>query len=206
MKSNITHCPFCGCSIDAEFAAFAPAPPVQLLEADLELLLESSLMDAFPSDDFRLAADPESAGDIVQHVKNGGGDPCGSVVWRPCADRVWHPDPVKRLEVQVQGINKAQCVLVSPMLPKSAKPFLLVGNVWVAEPEAAVALGVCLRLALIHLNVALGPTPSLADTTQAVCRYLEGSSFRDSVGAVIANYLSSRSLSAAALMGTVHLN
>lgn len=206
MKSNITHCPFCGCSIEAESSASAPVPPVQLVEADLELLLESSLMDAFPSDDFRLAADPESAGDIVQHVKNGGCDPCGSVVWKPCANRVWHLDPVKRLEAQVQGIYRAQCVLVSPVLPKSAKPFLLVGNVWVAEPEAAVALGVCLRLALIHLTGALTPTSSLADTTQAVCRYLESSSFRNSVGAVIANYLSSRSFSTEALMGTVHLN
>jgi hypothetical protein len=150
-----------------------------------ELELESMLRAKFPFDSIEPVPKGEFGADIVQVVKNQGGQPSGTILWEIKRTRNWSDGWLMKLREDQRAAKAEICVLVSNVLPKGVETFDIVDGVWIAHPRCALPVAAVLRNTMLQIALARQVSDGQQSKTEMVYQYLTGPRFRQRVEAIV---------------------
>ncbi|HIC05147.1 MAG TPA: DUF2130 domain-containing protein [Nitrospirales bacterium] len=150
-----------------------------------ELELEELLATKFPLDQIRPVPKGEHGGDVVHHVVNPLGQPCGTILWESKRTKNWSDGWLVKLRHDQRAAKAEVSVIVSQVLPKGMETFGLVDRVWITHPRAALPVAVTLRHSLIEIMAARKASEGQQTKTEMVYEYLTGPRFRLRVQAIV---------------------
>lgn len=151
----------------------------------LELDIQAALERQFPQDVIEPIARGVRGADLVQQVRNGVLQPCGSIVWECKNTKNWQPAWIGKLKEDQRACGAALAVILTVALPPGIRDFGLIDGVWVASRGAWPALAVALREQLIEVARARKASVAMAENMEALYRYLAGEGFRHRVQALV---------------------
>lgn len=151
----------------------------------LELDIQAALERQFPWDEIRPVPKGASGADMIQEVRSGAGQPCGSIVWETKNTKHWQPAWLAKLKDDTRAVGGSIPVLVSVALPESIREFGLIEGVWVASPRAWPALAVALREQLVQVAFAHAAGEGKNEKMEVLYRYLAGEQFRAKVQGIV---------------------
>lgn len=151
----------------------------------LELDLESRLCKQFPHDDIRPVPKGMRGADLVQEVRNPGGQSCGAIIWEAKNTRHFQPAWIDKLKQDQRAVGASLAVLVSAALPADVRDFDRIDGVWVVSLGVWPALAVALREQLVQVAFARAASEGRQDKMALIYRYLSGDEFRHRVEAIV---------------------
>jgi hypothetical protein len=151
----------------------------------LELDLQAALERQFPHDLIQPVPKGARGADLIQEVRNGALQPCGSIIWETKNTRHWQPAWLGKLKEDQRGARANLAVLVSVALPEQFGEFGQVDGVWVASLRAWPALALALREQLIQVAFAHAASSGKQEKMEFLYRYLAGDQFRQRVQGIV---------------------
>lgn len=151
----------------------------------LELDIQAALERQFPQDAIRPVPKGVRGADLVQEVRNGAAQACGSIVWETKNTKHWQPAWLDKLKEDQRAVGANLAVLVSVALPEGIGEFGQVDDVWVASLRAWPALAVALREQLIQVAFAHAASEGKHEKMELLYRYLAGDQFRQRVQGIV---------------------
>lgn len=151
----------------------------------LELDLQAELERRFPHDVIRPVPKGVRGADLVQEVRNGALQPCGTIIWETKNTRHWQPAWIAKLKEDQREAKASLAVLVSVTLPEGFGEFGQVEGVWVASLRVWPALAVALREQLIQVAFAHAASEGKHEKMELLYRYLAGEQFRARIQGIV---------------------
>lgn len=143
----------------------------------LEIDLEESLIQAFPTDSIEPVAKGTKGGDIVQVVKNSMGKIAGSILWETKRAK-WSPSWLPKLREDARKVGASSSILVSEDLPKEVKSFGFVDGILVTSYSYSISLAVLVRRGIMQTAAAKSAAENKDETLEMVYQYLQSDAFR----------------------------
>jgi hypothetical protein len=153
----------------------------EVLELDIQAALEAR----FPRDAIKPVPKGARGADLIQEVRNGAGQACGSIVWETKNTKHWQPAWLDKLKEDQRAVAANLAVLVSVALPEGMGEFGQVDGVWIASLRAWPALAVALREQLIQVAFAHAASEGKHEKMELLYRYLAGDQFRQRVQGIV---------------------
>lgn len=155
----------------------------------LEIALENLLLEQFPSDDIEPVAKGARGADVIQHVFDGNGRPCGSILWEAKRTKTWSDKWLgKAIDDQQDAKTSCACI-VSSALPESVPYFGEISGVWIASWPCARSAAMALRRVLIESAQARLATEGQHGKMELVYNYLSGPEFRNRIRGLVEPYI-----------------
>lgn len=155
----------------------------------LEIVLEHLLAEQFPCDVIEPVAKGIRGGDVVQHVFDGNGRECGTILWESKRTKTWSDKWLgKAIDDQQQAKASCACI-VSTALPESVPYFGELSGVWIASWPCARSAALALRSVLIESAQARLAADGQHGKMELVYNYLSGPEFRNRVRGLVEPYL-----------------
>jgi hypothetical protein len=151
----------------------------------LELDIQAMLQQHFPHDLIHPVPKGVRGADLVQEVRNGTLQPCGTIVWETKNTKNWSHGWVNKLKEDQRAVGANLAVLVSVALPADIGEFGQIDGVWVASLRAWPALAVALREQLIQVAFAHAASEGKHEKMELLYRYLAGDQFRQRVQGIV---------------------
>lgn len=162
----------------------------QLQGEALELGLEAELRSRFPADEIEPVATGVRGADLLQHVRNGMGQPCGTIIWETKRTRNWSPSWLPKLKDDQRACKAEFAILVSAVLPADVQNFAFDDGVWISDFTCAPGLAAALRQGLIALANARHAESGKKEKMEVLYNYLAGTEFRQRIEAVVEAFVS----------------
>ena len=105
----------------------------------LELDLEESLKQKFPTDEFLPVPKGVEGGDIWQKIKFKGST-VGSILWETKRTKAWSNSWITKLKDDSAKISASESIIVSQVLPEGAGSFDRKDGVWITTYEHAISI------------------------------------------------------------------
>ncbi|MHB8743789.1 MAG: DUF2130 domain-containing protein [Sulfuricaulis sp.] len=156
----------------------------------LELDIQTALEHRFPQDVIRAVPKGVRGADLIQEVRNGGGQSCGSIIWELKNTKHWSSTWVDKLKDDQRASGAALAVIVSTALPTEIIHFGYIDGVWVASLAAWPALAGVLREQIIQVAFAHAASQGKQDKMDMLYRYLVGDEFRHRIEAIVEAFTS----------------
>ena len=153
----------------------------EVLELDIQALLQQR----FPHDAINPVPKGVRGADLIQEVRNGALQPCGSIVWETKNTKHWQPSWLDKLKEDQRAVGANLAVLVSVALPAELGEFGQIDGVWVASLRAWPALALALREQLIQVAFAHAASEGKHEKMELLYRYLAGDQFRQRVQGIV---------------------
>lgn len=153
----------------------------EALELDLEEVLERN----FPQDMIRPVPKGMRGADLIQEVRDGALQPCGTIIWESKNTRQWSPAWLQKLKDDQRAAGASVAVLVSVSLPEDVESFGLFKGVWVSRLGSALPLAMALREQLIRVAFARKAADGMHEKMESLYAYLSGDEFRQRVEASV---------------------
>ena len=160
----------------------------QLQGESLERELESLLRDRYPHDQIDPTLKGNVGGDLLQHVFNPKGEPCGRMLWEAKRTKMWTDKWLAKLRRDKRTAKAEVALIVSDVLPKGVETFDLIDGVWVTKLRFAIPLSIALRQSLIDLTTGRQATLGQRTKAELVCQYLTGPRFRQRIEAIVEQF------------------
>lgn len=160
----------------------------QLQGEALELQLEDTLRQYFPTDKIEPVGKGELGADLIQTVVAPGGTVAGTIVWEMKNTRNWSDAWLSKLRSDKRAINADEAMMVSNALPKGILTFDLKDGVWVAGPNCVLPVAAALREKIICVAGAKRAREGQSTKMERLYEYLTGPRFRDRVEAVVEQF------------------
>ncbi|MCH8839616.1 MAG: DUF2130 domain-containing protein [Planctomycetes bacterium] len=155
----------------------------------LEIALENLLTEQFPSDVIKPVAKGVKGGDVIQHVFDGNGRECGSILWETKRTKSWNDKWLsKAIDDQQEAKTSCACI-VSSALPESIPYFGEISGVWIASWPCARSAAMALRRVLIESSQARLATEGQHGKMEHVYNYLSGHEFRNRIRGLVEPYI-----------------
>jgi len=155
----------------------------------LEIALENLLKEHFPSDVIEPVAKGVKGGDVIQHVFDGNGRECGSILWETKRTKSWSDKWLsKAIDDQQEAKTSCACI-VSSALPESIPYFGEISGVWIASWPCARSAAMALRRVLIESSQARLATEGQHGKMELVYNYLSGPEFHNRIRGLIEPYV-----------------
>jgi hypothetical protein len=155
----------------------------------LEIALENLLAEQFPSDVIEPVAKGVRGADVIQHVFDGNGRECGSILWEAKRTKNWNEKWLSKA-IDDQQEAKASCAcIVSSALPESIPYFGEISGVWISSWPCARSAAVALRRVLIESSQARLATEGQHGKMELVYGYLSGPEFRNRIRGLVEPYI-----------------
>jgi hypothetical protein len=152
-----------------------------------ELVLESDLRLAFPTDEVEPVGKGVHGADCVQRVVTVAGA-AGRILWESKRTKNWGPDWLAKLRDDWRSSGADVAVIVSQALPEGVATFALVEGVWVCAPAYAVPLAAALRQAITGIAKARAAQAGQRTKAELVYAYLTGDGFRHRIEAIVERF------------------
>ncbi len=154
----------------------------------LELALEGQLRARFPLDVIEPVAKGEFGGDVLQHVRDSSGQPCGSILWESKRTSKWQDGWLQKLRGDQRAAGAELAVIVSQSLPKDVTHFDHQDGIWVSSLSCTVPVAVALRQALVQLAHVRRAGEGQETKVQQVYAYLTGPRFRHRIESIVEKF------------------
>ncbi len=151
----------------------------------LELDMQAELERQFPHDRVEPVAKGMRGADIIQGVRNGRGEECGTIIWETKNTKNWQPAWLQKLRDDQRTLGAAVSVLVSIALPDGIKGFGRLDGVWVSDLKSCYALATVLREQIIQVAFAHTAAEGKNEKMDMLYRYLAGDPFRQKVQGIV---------------------
>ena len=158
---------------------------VELQGETLELDMQAELERQFPQDRVEPVPKGIRGADIVQGVRNGTGQECGTILWETKNTRNWQPLWLQKLKDDQRTLGAAVAVLVSTVLPEDVQGFGRLHGIWVADRKSCIALAMVLREQIVQVAFAHAAAEGKNDKMDMLYRYLAGDQFRQKVQGIV---------------------
>ena len=149
-----------------------------------ELELEALLTTKFPFDQVVPVPKGEHGGDVLQHVINSFGQPCGTILWESKRTKNWSDGWLTKLREDQRAAKAEIAVIVSQALPKDVESFESIDGVWVIHPKVTLPVAFMLRQSLLEVALARQASEGQQTKMEMVYQYLMGPRFRQRVEAL----------------------
>lgn len=157
----------------------------QLQGEVLELRFEQMLQSEFPADLITPVSSGIRGADLLQRVRDGAGQECGTLIWETKRTRNWSGAWTAKLKEDQRAHCADIAILLTLALPAELKHFGSLDGVWVTDFECGLALAGALRQGLISLANARRVAVGRNDKMDLLYQYLSGPEFRQKVEAVV---------------------
>ena len=147
----------------------------------LEVALENQLRTQFPFDLIEPVGKGEFGGDVLQHVHDCAGQPCGKILWESKRTRTWSDGWLTKLKKDQRNAHAELAVIVSQTMPKNIALFEQLDGVWVASLSCILPVASALRISLIELSTLRRSHEGLTTKSQQIYTYLTGPRFKHRV-------------------------
>ncbi|MCH7750714.1 MAG: DUF2130 domain-containing protein [Planctomycetes bacterium] len=155
----------------------------------LEIALENLLKEHFPSDVIEPVAKGVKGADVIQHVFDGNGRECGSILWETKRTKSWSDKWLSKA-IDDQQEAKTSCVcIVSMAMPDGIDNIGELNSVWVASWSCARSAAMALRRVLIESSQARLATEGQHGKMELVYNYLSGHEFRNRIRGLVEPYI-----------------
>lgn len=160
----------------------------QLQGEILELDLEQSLKQNYPSDLIEPVPKGIKGADIKHVVKSPRGLECGIIIWELKRTKSWSDSWIAKLKSDMRAVNGNIPVIISECLPKSVTDLALYEGVWVASPTLALALAALLRKDLLDVGLQKALSKNRGNKADVLYEYITSHAFTQQVEALIETY------------------
>lgn len=149
-----------------------------------EMQLEELLRQAFPYDEFLPVPTGTRGADLLQRVRNGAGQPCGTIIWESKRTKTWQKVWLDKLkeDQRAQGVELA--ILVSQALPEGLSHFSMVEGVWVCGYTLFLPLAAALRHQLLGISAARRVESGKGEKMEALYQYISSTAFQHQVQSI----------------------
>ncbi len=154
----------------------------------LELLLEDQLRARFPLDIIEPIGKGESGADVLQHVRDDGGQICGKILWESKRTKNWQDPWLAKLRGDQRDAGADLAVIASVALPKEVTHFDHIDGIWVSSLSCVLPVTAALRQALVQLAFARRAGEGQETKVQQVYAYLTGPRFRQRVETIVEKF------------------
>lgn len=151
----------------------------------LELDLENSIRQMFPTDEVAPVPKGVSGADILQKVRNSRGNACGILIWETKRTKNWSESWLAKLKEDQRMAKADLAILVSEALPRDCDHFKEVKGIWVTHPRCAINLAGALRLVMIQVAQAKAAAVGKNEKMEVLYSYLSGPEFRQRIEAIV---------------------
>ncbi len=158
----------------------------------LEVQTEQLLRQRFPMDEIVPVPKGEFGGDLLQTVKDTGGQSCGQILWEFKRTRNWSDGWLPKLRGDQRAAGAELAVLVTQTMPKEVTLFDHMEGIWVSSLGCTLPVAVALRQALMELARARRTSQGEQTKAQQVYSYLTGPQFRHRVETIAEKFTDMR--------------
>lgn len=158
----------------------------------LELSLESSLRDAFPSDEILPVPKGIAGGDLIQRVMDSRQRACGAILWETKRTKAWSDGWIAKLRDDQLAARADVCAIVTIALPRDAGPLTERDGVWITTPALAIALAAMLRATLLEVSGVRRAQEGRNEKVTALYDYLSGGEFKRRVQTIVDAFVAQR--------------
>ncbi len=152
-----------------------------------EMVLEETLAQAFPTDEFSPVAKGVSGAD-VRHDVMAQGALAGRILWESKRTKNWTASWLAKLRDDQRASGCEIAVITSVALPEGIESFGVIDGIWVCAPRYAVPLAVSLRHGLIEVAGAKGRAMGQESKMEMIYDYLTGTQFKQRVDAIVERF------------------
>lgn len=164
----------------------------QLQGEVMEISLEDLLRRTFPYDDIEEVPKGIHGGDVLQHVRDGGGHLCGTILWESKRTKNWSDGWLPKLRDDQRAAKAQFAVLTTIEMPKDLSHFGCIDGVWVTNRACITGLASALRIGLIEAAKAKSALDGRHDKMELVYTYLSGPEFRHRVEGIVESFVTLR--------------
>ncbi|HZD76611.1 MAG TPA: DUF2130 domain-containing protein [Acidobacteriaceae bacterium] len=158
----------------------------------LEVQAEQQLRARFPMDEIQPVAKGQFGGDLLHTVRDGAGQPCGTILWEFKRTQNWSPGWLAKLRGDQRTAGAEVAVLATQTLPRDITLFDQLEGVWVSSLACTLPVAVALRQALIELARVRRAGEGEETKAQQVYSYLTGAQFRHRVETIAEKFTDMR--------------
>jgi hypothetical protein len=160
----------------------------QLQGEALEIEVEKTLRDKFPTDCIEPVGKGEFGADLLQHVSDPTGKTCGAILWESKRTKNWNDGWLAKLRDDQRAVSADIAVIVSRALPKEVETFGHMDGIWITDRRFAVPLAIALRQTLIEVANSRKAQEGQETKMELVYQYLTGPKFRQRVEAIVEKF------------------
>lgn len=154
----------------------------------LELELETLLATWFPADTIEPVSKGVHGGDVLQHVHDGNGNACGTIIWESKRTKAWSDGWLPKLRDDQREAQAELAALVTVAMPREVTTFALIDGVWVTGGACIVGLATALRMSLIEAHTVRQAQQGRQGKMEVLYAYLAGPQFRQRVEAIFESF------------------
>jgi hypothetical protein len=161
----------------------------QLQGEILELDIETTLKESFPTDEIEPVGKGVRGADIRQIVKSPKGFVCGVILWETKRTKAWSDAWVNKLKGDLRAEKANIPVIISLVLPDEAKEgFGLKDGVWIVGFNLILPIASILRRNLLDLGFQKAVSSHKSDKAGYLYEYITSHEFRQQVEAIVEVY------------------
>jgi len=151
----------------------------------LEWELESFLRRYFPMDTIEPVPVGTHGGDLLQHVRDGTGSPCGTILWEFKRTKKWCDAWLPKLRNDQRSARAHVAVLATVEMPKDVSTFGIVDGVWVTNRACVLGLAFALRNGVIDVARTRRSLEGKQNKAEVLFNYLTSSEFVQKIEGIV---------------------
>jgi len=153
----------------------------QLQGEVLELELEETLQDEFPTDEIKEVPKGVRGADLIQIVKNSFNRSCGTIIWELKRTKNWSNEWINKLKGDQRRVKAEQAVIISEVLPEGINGFGFRDGVWIGDLQAVIGLALIIRKLLIEVAGVRLASVGKKGKMDILWEYLTGTEFKQRI-------------------------
>jgi hypothetical protein len=155
----------------------------------MEVLLEDLLRDVFPHDTIEPVPTSFPGGDVLQHVHDGNGLVCGTILWESKRTKNWNEAWLPKLRNDQRAAKAHLAVLATVEMPKGLTTFGHVDGIWVTNRKCLIGLAGALRYGLIEAARTKRSLEGRKTKVEVLYNYLASSEFRQRIEGIVEAFM-----------------
>lgn len=155
-----------------------------------ELALEEMLRQIFPFDEISEVGKGVKGADLIQTVRNGIGQPCGTIVWESKRTKDFQPLWIEKFKADFRQSGGDIGIIVTQAMPKDMEGFGMKEGIYVCQFHEARSLALVMREMLIKINEANASQENKGEKMTMLYHYLTGNEFRHQIEAISEGFIS----------------
>ena len=153
-----------------------------------ELALENRLLRNFPRDDIRGVPAGVRGADIIQLVRDSGGDNCGSILWETKNARVWNKSWIVKLKSDQRKTKADFAVLLTSTFPRGEAQLTQCEGIWIVDFGSSIGLATALRSHIVEVERYKQAGVGTDEKVRRLYGYLSGTEFRQHIEAIVESF------------------
>lgn len=155
-----------------------------------ELLLESLLREAFPTDSVQEVGKGVEGADCMLTVQNRLGQESGKIIFESKRTKTFNNSWIEKLKTDMRAQQADVAILVTAVFPKDMHCFGERDGVWICTFAEVIALTNALRHTILRVSETRKSEENKGDKMNLLYQFLTGTEFRQQIETIVEGFLS----------------